>query len=358
MPRLGHGHLPYIEVVESIPILATLAKTIPWHKLLQLLTPRHYSMGQKAKSWHRVPHDILFVVEGQFTIHTVAETPETDAKTPSMVPYTCRPGAVIGARATFFHEPLPYDVVTAKYKSTVLAISKTKFKTVLKQTDAEKSILALIEAQERSLQGGLDDIDGTLPLAAPAHDTIAVEYDVQDAVLVLHEPLEPPPAKPVTNAKCLQTKLNRTRRLESLHLPENYQHTPRHTKARLLQPSPSGVTREKPVGRLLKPLQHDASWYRDANGHAVVHAKRGFACELRAGATEADVPKPGRFTRVARGELSRRPMLLHINHETPLQVPAMAALSLTESLVQSQRPCEVPVLLPSPQKPRSCNNQL
>ncbi|EQC31083.1 hypothetical protein SDRG_11268 [Saprolegnia diclina VS20] len=324
-------HVHYTDVVLSIPILSHIAKTIPWETLLQLLSARHFVLGQKVLAAGSVPHEIYFVVEGQFALRS------SDAA----LQHLCDPGSVLCAHALLARAPLPYDIVALRYKSTLLSICKTKFKTVLKQAGAEAWITNLASADAATVQDPKTQ-RGTTKESAPP-DTIPIEYDLDNAILVLHEPLNPADlaVAPAMNPTCLQAKANRARRLESLHVPEQYGAKPlASTPSRRSAPR---VTKEKPVGRLLRPLEHDATWFRDANGNVVVHAKRDVGCELREDVAAPDVPKPGRFTRVGKAELT--PMRLHIHQNSPLQVPMTSNLSLQRSLEQSQRPCQVPVVL-------------
>ncbi|KDO33993.1 hypothetical protein SPRG_01267 [Saprolegnia parasitica CBS 223.65] len=323
--------VPYSDVVLSIPILRHVAKTIPWETLLQLLTARHFILGQKVLAAGSVPHEIYFVVEGQFALRSADAAPQ----------HVCDPGSVLCAHATLARAPLPYDIVAVRYKSTLLSICKTKFKTVLKQADAEAWISSLASTDEATVENRMTE---RLPTKDSATETVPIEYDLDSAMLVLHEPLNPTElaAAPVTNPACLQAKANRARRLESLHVAEQYNVKPLATTPSRRRSSPL-VTKEKPVGRLLRPLEHDPTWFRNANGHVVVHARRDVGCELRQDVTSPDVPAPGRFMRLGKAELT--PMHLHIHRNSPLQVPLASHLSLPSSLEQSQRPCQVPVVL-------------
>ncbi|KAF0696385.1 Aste57867_12851 [Aphanomyces stellatus] len=387
----------YEDALHLSPILACMAAEITWEKVMVLMSVRHYAMGQTVWAAGHVPSDIGFVLEGQFALQVPPPPSPTMSPNdnheslplppPSMTIKLCDPGASLGAYAAMTHQPLEYAVVADKYKSVLMLLSKSKFKTILKQMGAEKEhrmqdMLQATQAdvRERLLHPRVTPLSGTdLPLPHHLHldthhhhhllSTHPVEYESTSGVLVLYEPVPDLHAahKPRLNPICAQAKANMLKRLERIHFPENYNHleppSSRKTggRGRTFSHPTIGLSakHEKPQGRLLKPIAHDKHWYEDDQGHVVVHAERGSACALRPTSYDSATttttalvvshsmpslpvvalsrPRHHSFHRSPDATLSRAtilsthaPIVLHINLNTPIQAtPQVQTLGVT-----------------------------
>ncbi|KAG9410769.1 hypothetical protein AC1031_018794 [Aphanomyces cochlioides] len=179
------------------------------------------------------------------------------------------------------------------YKSSVLMLSTAKFKTILKQLSRskERQIVQVLETMHKDdlnwmeqsfpVQGDQVTTDAatTTVMGSVSPMTRPIEFENTNGVLVIHEVVTPVSAKPRLDPICAKAKANMQRRLDQLHKPEHYNHLETHAGQRkhlsyLRRRANDVDSREKPVGRLLKPMitSHASSFVR---------AERSHPCEFR-----------------------------------------------------------------------------
>ncbi|CAK4640773.1 unnamed protein product [Aphanomyces euteiches] len=217
-------------------------------------------------------------MQGQFALQmkpeAVGSTPKSDkirnpggAIHPSIHGLSLHQGACISAFPAYYQVPLAYSVMALSYKSSVLMLSTAKFKTILKQfsRSKERQILQLLETMHKD---DLNWIEQSFPLQGDHMTTVMgsvspmtrpIEYENTNGVLVIHEVVTPGSSKPRLDPICAKAKANMQRRLDQLHTPEHYNHLETHTGQRkhlsyLRRRANDVDSREKPVGRLLKPM--------------------------------------------------------------------------------------------------------
>ncbi|KAH9121761.1 hypothetical protein LEN26_002870 [Aphanomyces euteiches] len=272
-----------IQGIPGCPLLALLTAEIPWETLVELMTTKYYSVGQFVWTQGQVPTSVGFIMQGQFALQmkpeAVGSTPKSDK--------IRNPGACISAFPAYYQVPLAYSVMALSYKSSVLMLSTAKFKTILKQfsRSKERQILQLLETMHKD---DLNWIEQSFPLQGDHMTTVMgsvspmtrpIEYENTNGVLVIHEVVTPVSSKPRLDPICAKAKANMQRRLDQLHTPEHYNHLETHTGQRkhlsyLRRRANDVDSREKPVGRLLKPMitSHASSFVR---------AERSHPCEFR-----------------------------------------------------------------------------
>ncbi|RHY94682.1 hypothetical protein DYB26_002482 [Aphanomyces astaci] len=191
----------------------------------------------------------------------------------------------------------------------------------------------------------------------PPPTTVPVEYESSSGTLVLHEPIRSRRGslKPRLHPICVQARANMVRRLEQLHIPEQYQ--PGDSTTLVRKPfghhNAATVTKEKPMGRLLRPLD------KQKDPH-IIHAEREFACgssspsnlydsSLTLKQSTPNIPQPTGHHRPL--PPVNKPHIridqLSVQQHTTALGPVISPTSMPPLLNPLQRQCTVP----SPQSP-------
>ncbi|TMW65428.1 hypothetical protein Poli38472_008070 [Pythium oligandrum] len=124
------------------PVLAEIAKEIPWKNLLDLFTLKFYAVGDVLWRQNEHPSELYFVLCGGFLVRHMLESPAGDGdphhphpdKHDVIIAETLvRPGASLCGYAVDQTTALRYTVVAAKFKSIALALPVGKYKSVCRQ---------------------------------------------------------------------------------------------------------------------------------------------------------------------------------------------------------------------------------
>jgi hypothetical protein len=140
-------------------ILCELAKEVPWKNLLDLFTLKFYGVGDVLWRHGDHPMELAFVLCGGFLARHMRDAELSDPQDPFpsharssgekklpeqvetiVAERLLKPGASLAVYAVDQSTPLRYTVVTAKFKSILIALPIGKFKSVLRQlTPATKA---------------------------------------------------------------------------------------------------------------------------------------------------------------------------------------------------------------------------
>lgn len=305
------------EILSKNAILSTIAAEIPWKNLLDLFVLKFFAVGDVLWRQNEHANEMAFVLCGGFLARRL-EIHEDDGSASSgeqtlIAERIIRPGGSIAALAVHTNVTrLPYTIVTAKFKSILLALPVGKYKSVLRQLSLETSSKlqqALYENENKlrsalrlglvvppgeraaaamdasshkapvpGLSGsaslGAFGMDGTTSWAS-LHVAKPVEFQVNSSLLILHESAstgnvlvpssQRKKALPSSVAR-LTAQKHTQRRLQSIKLPATVDAFPspanRHLESVMdLGRNPvsyADIVPKSHIGRLLKPLKKPA----------------------------------------------------------------------------------------------------
>ncbi|GMG16222.1 unnamed protein product [Phytophthora fragariaefolia] len=122
-------------------ILAAIAQEIPWKNLFDLFLLKFFAVGDELWSEGDQPHELGFVLCGGFIARTTEEITQTttdifESEKPKMrvlAEKMIKPGGSLAAYSVLKGAPLPYNVVTARFKSILLSLPSQRLKSVMRQ---------------------------------------------------------------------------------------------------------------------------------------------------------------------------------------------------------------------------------
>ncbi|GMF14269.1 unnamed protein product [Phytophthora lilii] len=131
------------DILGRNPILAAIAQEIPWKNLFDLFLLKFFAVGDELWAQGEHPHELAFVLCGGFMARCMEEiTPPTDVvdifenekpKARILAEKMVKPGGSLAAFSVLKGTPLPYGIVTARFKSILLSLPSQRFKSVMRQ---------------------------------------------------------------------------------------------------------------------------------------------------------------------------------------------------------------------------------
>ncbi|KAL4156930.1 hypothetical protein PRNP1_005956 [Phytophthora ramorum] len=123
------------------PILAAIAQEIPWKNLFDLFLLKFFAVGDELWAQGEHPHELAFVLCGGFLARTMEEIVQSTTdifetekpKTRILAERMNKPGASLAAYSALKGTPLPYAIVTARFKSILLSLPSQRLKSVMRQ---------------------------------------------------------------------------------------------------------------------------------------------------------------------------------------------------------------------------------
>ncbi|DAZ93204.1 TPA: hypothetical protein N0F65_011745 [Lagenidium giganteum] len=306
------------EILSTNPILCAIATELPWKNLLDLFMLKFFAVGDVLWTSGEQPTEMAFILCGGFLARHVKPAGVNEHVV--IAEKMLKPGGSIATYAVEKGTPLPYTIVTAKFKSILVALPRGKFKSILKQLSTEKreTVINLMEQTEKKLllqlkiaqndhKPAASESEAYAPVrsrSTPVLGTGALsglildnamsweslqapkptEYEVNSSVLILHEPPDveakwhiPMSAKQqmakngrVSNVVRQRAKKHTARRLQNIKLPTAVDAFPKRVEPILVheldddiihdikRTSHVDVVPKEYVGRLLKPLKKPA----------------------------------------------------------------------------------------------------
>lgn len=302
------------EILSKNAILSTIAAEIPWKNLLDLFVLKFFAVGDVLWRQNEHANEIAFVLCGGFLARRLEIHEDEDGSSSGeqtvIAERMIKPGGSIAALAVHTNlMHLPYTIVTAKFKSILLALPVGKYKSMLRQLSRETSAKlqqALYENENKvrtalklgpiappgeraidtsSHKAPVPGLSGSASLGAFGLDSTTswaslhvakpVEFQVNSSLLILHESestgnLQAPSSQrkktlPSSVAR-LTAQKHTQRRLQSIKLPASVDAFPppanRHLQSLVdLSRNPVNFADMVPkshIGRLLKPLKKPA----------------------------------------------------------------------------------------------------
>ncbi|KAG7389880.1 hypothetical protein PHYPSEUDO_009394 [Phytophthora pseudosyringae] len=149
------------------PILAAIAQEIPWKNLFDLFLLKFYAVGDKLWAQGEQPHELAFVLCGGFlarnmedevqavTTTDIFETEKPKARV--LAERMIKPGGSLAALSVLKGTPLPYAIVTARFKSILLSLSSQRLKSVMRQLKpvTQEAVEQLVHENEQKLMESL-----------------------------------------------------------------------------------------------------------------------------------------------------------------------------------------------------------
>jgi len=155
------------EILCRNPILAAIAQEIPWKNLFDLFLLKFFAVGDELWSQGEHPHELAFVLCGGFLARSLEDVspPATDeyenkAERPKarvLAEKMVKPGGSLAAFSVLKGTPLPYGIVTARFKSILLSLPSQRVKSVMRQLKPEtrEQVEHLIYESEQKLMESL-----------------------------------------------------------------------------------------------------------------------------------------------------------------------------------------------------------
>ncbi|ETO61567.1 hypothetical protein F444_20466 [Phytophthora nicotianae P1976] len=149
------------------PILAAIAQEIPWKNLFDLFLLKFFAVGDQLWAQGDQPHELAFVLCGGFLARSMDETTETstptdifEAEKPKARVFAekmIKPGGSLAAYSVLKGTPLPYAIVTTRFKSILLSLPSQRLKSVMRQLKpaTQDVVEQLIYENEKKLMESL-----------------------------------------------------------------------------------------------------------------------------------------------------------------------------------------------------------
>ncbi|KAG1697350.1 hypothetical protein DVH05_016632 [Phytophthora capsici] len=148
------------------PILAAIAQEIPWKNLFDLFLLKFFAVGDELWARGEQPHELAFVLCGGFIaknieeIETIATTDIFETEKPKfqvLAEKVIKTGGSLAAFSVLKGTPLPYAVVTMRFKSILLSLPSQRLKSVMRQLTpaTQETVEQLIYENEQKLMESL-----------------------------------------------------------------------------------------------------------------------------------------------------------------------------------------------------------
>ncbi|KAG6975854.1 hypothetical protein JG688_00001958 [Phytophthora aleatoria] len=148
-------------------ILAAIAQEIPWKNLFDLFLLKFLAVGDELWAQGEQPHELAFVLCGGFLARNMEEITQTSTTTdifetekpkPQVLSEKMiKPGGSLAAFSVLKGTPLPYAVVTTRFKSILLSLPSQRLKSVMRQLKptTQDAVEQLIYENEQRLMESL-----------------------------------------------------------------------------------------------------------------------------------------------------------------------------------------------------------
>ncbi|KAL3660672.1 hypothetical protein V7S43_014426 [Phytophthora oleae] len=145
------------------PILAAIAQEIPWKNLFDLFLLKFFAVGDELWAQGEQPHELAFVLCGGFIAKNIEEIVESttttdifEAEKPKsrvLAEKMIKTGGSLAAFSVLKGTPLPYSVVTARFKSILLSLPSQRLRSVMRQLTpaTQETVEQLIYENEEKL---------------------------------------------------------------------------------------------------------------------------------------------------------------------------------------------------------------
>lgn len=132
------------EILSKNAVLSTIASEIPWKNLLDLFVLKFFAVGDVLWRQNEHANEMAFVLCGGFLARRLEihedENGSSSGEQTVIAERMIKPGSSIAALAVHTNlTHLPYTIVTAKFKSILLALPVGRYKSMLRQLSRETS---------------------------------------------------------------------------------------------------------------------------------------------------------------------------------------------------------------------------